>query len=81
MYPYGQLVRKMLWRSVKDEVPLKAIGKYQYGLRKTVSKHLKLTTSQTVQFTHLTIIIIINPLSSLLLLLFGIPISNSSGLM
>lgn len=29
----------MLWRSDKDKVPLKAIEKYQYGLRKTV--HLK----------------------------------------
>ena len=71
----------MLWRSDKDKVPLKAIEKYQYGLRKTVSKHLKLPTSQTVQYISPTIIIIIiKPLSSLLLLLFGILISNSSGL-
>ena len=70
----------MLWRSDKDKVPLKAIEKYQYGLRKTVSKHLKLPTLQTVQYINPTIIIIIKPLSSLLLLLFGILISNSSGL-
>ena len=34
MYPYGQLVGKMLWRSDKDKVTLNAIEKYQYGLRK-----------------------------------------------
>ena len=26
-----------------DKIPFKAIEKYQYGLRKTVSKHLKMT--------------------------------------
>ena len=30
---------KILWRPDKDEIALKAIEKYRYGLRKIVSRH------------------------------------------
>ena len=33
---------KILWRSGKDKITLKAIEKHRYGLRETVSKHLKI---------------------------------------
>jgi len=36
----GQLVVKILWRLEEDKITFKAIEKYRYGLRKTVSKHL-----------------------------------------
>ena len=36
----GQLVVKTLKRLEEVKIPFKAIEKYRYGLRKTVSKHL-----------------------------------------
>ena len=33
---------KILWRSDRDKISFKAIKKHWYGLRKTVSKHLRL---------------------------------------
>ena len=33
---------KILWRSNRDKISFKAIKKHRYGLRKTVSKHLRL---------------------------------------
>ena len=38
---YGQSLVKILERSDKEKITFKAIEKYQYGLWKTVSKHLK----------------------------------------
>ena len=35
---------KILWRSDKDKITFKAIEKHRYGLQKTVSKHLKMTS-------------------------------------
>ena len=32
----------ILWRSNKDKITFEAIEKHRYGLRKIVSKHLKL---------------------------------------
>ena len=35
---------KILWRSDKDKITFKAIEKHRYGLQKTVSKNLKMTS-------------------------------------
>ena len=40
-----QSLVKILLRSDKDKINFKMIEKYQYGLQKTVSKHLKYTQS------------------------------------
>ena len=36
----SQLLVKILWRSDKEKTTFKAIEKYRYGLRQTLSKHL-----------------------------------------
>ena len=38
---HSQSLVKILWRSDKDKITFKAIEKQRYGLRETVSKHLK----------------------------------------
>ena len=38
---HSQSLVKILWRSNKDKITFRAIEKHRYGLRETVSKHLK----------------------------------------